>query len=85
MLRIVWLLLAILAGASLAWVFTRLLKNSPIARPLGIVTWLTLVAWAVVELVTTGRGSLPTIILLTMFLAGKALERSGAPPGGRAA
>ena len=85
MLRVVWLLLAILAGVSLAWVFARPLKNSAIARPLGIVTWLALVAWAMVELVTTGGGSRPTIILLTMFLAGEALRRSGASPGGRAA
>jgi hypothetical protein len=84
MLRIVWLLLAIVAGASLAWVFSRLSKDSAIARPLGIVTWLTLVGWAVVELVTTGRGSVPTIILITMFLVGRVLERSGAPRGGRA-
>ncbi len=85
MLRIAWLLLAVLAGASLAWVFTRFLKNWAIARPLAIVTALFLFGWAIAELLTTGRGELPTIVLLTMGLATGRLRRPGCSSGGRAA
>jgi hypothetical protein len=83
MLRVAWLLLAVLAGAGLAWVFTRFLKNWAIARRLAIVTALVLFGWAIVELVTTSRGELPTIVLLTMGLATGTLRRSGGSSGGR--
>ena len=84
-LRVAGLLLAVLAGASLAWAFTRSLKNSAIARGLAIVTALVLFGWATVELVTTGRGEIPTIVLLTMGLATGRLRRPGCSSGGRAA
>jgi len=85
LLRVVWVLLAVLAGASLAWVFTRFLKNWAIAKRLGFVTALILFGWSIVKLVKTGSGGLPTIVLLTMGLATSRLRRSGGSSGGRAA
>jgi cytochrome c biogenesis protein CcdA len=85
MLRLASLLVAVLAGASLAWFFTRFLKNWELARRLGGVTLLILFGWAMVELLTTGRGALPTIVLITMTLVTGRLRRSGGSSGDRAA
>ena len=85
MLRVAWLLLTVLAGASLAWFFTRFLKNWEIARRLGGVTVLILFGWAMVEIVARGHGEVPTIVLITMALTTGWLRRSRGSSGDRAA